>query len=54
MKKLAVLGGLVALGACGVDGEPTPPEVTGKTTVGVNSDSGVFNSTQITLLFGGS
>lgn len=53
MKKLALILVVAAVSACGVDGEPTPPEVTGKTTVGVNSDSGLFNSTQITLLFGG-
>lgn len=53
MNKLAVILVVSALAACGVDGEPIPPEVKGETTVGYNSSEGMFQSTAITLLFGG-
>ncbi|MEM5476382.1 hypothetical protein [Pacificibacter sp. AS14] len=42
--------GLIA--SCGADGTPTPPKVTGGTTVSVNSNSGVSTSTSIGLVFG--
>lgn len=37
----------VSLVACGVDGSPTAPEVSAKTSVGVNSKTGVFTQTEI-------
>lgn len=44
---------LGTLAACGVDGEPVPPTVTGSTTIGVNSNSGPFTKTSIGIEFGG-
>lgn len=43
---------VTGLAACGVDGEPTPPKVTGSTTVGFNTSSGAFSSTEIGVHFG--
>lgn len=39
------------LAACGVDGEPTVPKVTGKTTIGINSKTGVYNKTSLGVEF---
>ncbi|SFA90456.1 hypothetical protein SAMN05421688_1628 [Poseidonocella pacifica] len=43
---------ILALAACGADGEPTPPRVTGDTTIGVNSKNGGFTRTSIGVEFG--
>ncbi|MBU2937873.1 MULTISPECIES: argininosuccinate lyase [Pacificibacter] len=40
------------IASCGADGAPTPPKVTGGTTVSMNSNSGVSTSTSIGLVFG--
>ena len=37
----------LALTGCGVDGAPSQPEVSGKTTFGVNSKTGAFSETEI-------
>jgi hypothetical protein len=42
--------GLIA--SCGANGTPTPPTVTGGTTVSMNSNSGLSTSTSIGLHFG--
>ena len=52
MKRLAiVLLGCGLLAACGVDGDPVKPEVSGSTSFGVNSKSGVSTSTTIGIHF---
>lgn len=53
MKKLVIVVALLAVAACGRDGEPVAPEVKGTTTFGMNSDSGPFQSSAITFIFGG-
>ena len=47
MKSTVAVLGLALLAGCGADGEPTPPEVRANTTVGVNSQSGVYSRTSI-------
>ena len=54
MKKLTIVLALAALSACGVDGEPVAPTVKTTTTLGVNSESGPFQSSAIAFIFGGS
>lgn len=39
------------LSACGADGEPTAPVVSGKQTIGVSTNSGVFTKTEIGITF---
>jgi hypothetical protein len=41
------------LTACGADGEPTAPRVTGETSVSLNSNSGMSTSTSVGIQFGG-
>ncbi len=48
---LAALLALLTLTACGVDGEPVPPTVGVSTTVGVNSNSGGYTDTSISIHF---
>lgn len=53
---MKLIVGVLALGllvSCGVDGEPIPPKLTGTTSIGANSETGVFNRTAFTLFFGG-
>ena len=47
-RKLMAFGLVVLLAACGADGEP---QLSGSTTVGVNSKSGVSTSTTIGIHF---
>lgn len=54
MKKLVLVLALLAVAACGKDGEPVAPTVKGSTTFGMNSASGPFQSSAITFFFGGS
>lgn len=49
----AVLLALGVLVSCGVDGEPVPPKINSTHTIGVNSETGVFNRSSFTLFFGG-
>ncbi|MFT7046677.1 MAG: hypothetical protein ACJAYH_001954 [Celeribacter sp.] len=49
---VAALAFCVFITSCGADGEPTPPTVSGGTSVSVNSNSGVSTSTTIGLHFG--
>lgn len=52
MIRIAVaLMSLSLLAACGADGAPRKPVVSGKQTIGVNSNSGVFTNTQIGITF---
>ena len=51
-RTVALLVGL-ALASCGVDGEPVPPEVSVKQTIGVDSSDGPFSKTTIGFKFGG-
>lgn len=54
MKKfVAGLIALTVLAACGVDGEPLTPSFSGKTTVGINSNTGAFTNTELGVSFGG-
>ncbi|MFV2002043.1 MAG: hypothetical protein ACC619_03595 [Paracoccaceae bacterium] len=54
MKKfVAGLIALTVLAACGVDGAPLTPNFSGQTTIGVNSNTGAFSSTQLGVSFGG-
>ncbi|RPE66245.1 hypothetical protein EDD53_1945 [Pacificibacter maritimus] len=41
------------LAACGADGDPKPPRVSGETAVSLNSNSGMSTSTSIGIHFGG-
>ena len=54
MKRIALILALGVLVSCGADGEPIPPKVSANHTVGVNSETGVFNRSSFTLFFGGS
>ncbi|WP_417259726.1 hypothetical protein [Celeribacter sp.] len=45
------LGIVVLLAACGANGPPTKPVVSGKQTIGVNSNTGVYTNTQIGITF---
>jgi len=51
--KLVIVISIAAftLAACGVDGEPNAPKVTGKTTIGINSKTGVYNNTSLGVEF---
>lgn len=44
---LAALGLIGLLTACGVDGEPIPPKVSGEQVIGINSNSGPFTKTNV-------
>ncbi|WP_439103416.1 hypothetical protein [Celeribacter marinus] len=46
-----VLMALTTLAACGANGEPTKPVISGKQTIGVNSNMGAYSSTQIGITF---
>ena len=49
MKITAALLTLTILASCGADGAPVTPTVSGKSTVGVNSNSGVFTQNSLTV-----
>lgn len=51
IRTIAAMISLVLLVACGADGEPVKPTVTGKQTFGVNSSSGGYANTQIGITF---
>ena len=51
MKKIAALMSLVLIASCGADGAPTQPDVGVSTKVGVNSKSGAYSDTNITIRF---
>ncbi len=53
MKRIAAVMAFGLLVSCGVDGEPVPPKLSSTHTVGVNSETGVFNRSSFTLFFGG-
>ncbi|MDG1737105.1 MAG: hypothetical protein P8L68_08190 [Paracoccaceae bacterium] len=53
MRYLAALAVLGLLVSCGADGEPVPPKLSSTHTIGVNSETGVFNRSTFTLFFGG-
>lgn len=46
----AILMALV-LTACGLDGEPVTPDVGVNTTIGVNSRSGTYTDTSVSIHF---
>ncbi|WP_417243906.1 hypothetical protein [Celeribacter sp.] len=46
-----VLALLATLAACGADGAPSRPIVSGKQTVGVNSNTGAYSETKIGITF---
>jgi hypothetical protein len=48
----ALLLALTALIACGADGEPTPPTVSGKTSVSMNSQGGLSSKASIAIQLG--
>ncbi len=51
-RPMPVLFVLLALAACGVDGEPLKPSYSAETTIGYNSRTGPFNQTSIGVRFG--
>jgi len=52
MKPFLVCLTALALAACGVDGAPIKPKLSGTATVGTNSQSGTFTDTGVTLCVG--
>jgi hypothetical protein len=48
-RAIAAVIGVGVLTACGADGEPVRPTVSGQSTVGVNSNTGVFNNNSVTI-----
>jgi len=52
MRYVATVLALGLLASCGVDGAPLPPKLSSTHTIGVNSQSGVFNSSSFTMFFG--
>ncbi|WP_417256824.1 hypothetical protein [Celeribacter halophilus] len=48
---IAALIVVMGLSACGVDGEPSKPEISARTTVGVNSGSGGYTDTELNIHF---
>jgi hypothetical protein len=40
------------LAACGVDGQPLTPSYSASTTIGANSNTGMFNRTSLGVTFG--
>jgi len=48
---VVILVAAFTLAACGVDGEPTAPKVSAKTTIGFNSKTGVYNNTSLGVEF---
>ncbi len=53
MKRIAAVLALGVLVSCGADGEPIAPKLSANHTIGMNSESGAFNRSSITLFFGG-
>jgi len=53
MTRVLFFAAVLALSACGVDGEPLPPKVSASQTIGVNSSTGPFSKTSIGFTFGG-
>lgn len=53
MKVFYVLGAVFLIAACGVDGEPQPPQVSATQTFGINSQTGGFTKTTLAVEFGG-
>jgi hypothetical protein len=49
---VCTLGLIVILSGCGADGEPVAPTVSGKTSVSVNSNSGLSTKTSVGIHFG--
>lgn len=48
----AALALVALLAACGADGEPVQPRLTGKTSIGVNSNSGVYSRNSVGIEIG--
>ena len=48
MRTVLVLG-LLTLAGCGAAGAPVKPQISGSATLGVNSNSGAYTDTEISI-----
>lgn len=52
IRSFIALAALIVLVSCGADGPPTPPTVSGNTSVSMNSNRGVSTSATVGIHFG--